>query len=83
MLNAPFTYVLSPKHVQILHLGVNFVSDLAQVGVVTYIASCNILAVNNDPLEEFPKSFLCCYENKQLHEYMYGQGAQVPSIQIQ
>ena len=32
----------------------NFVSDLVQVGAVKYIASCNILAVNNNPLENFP-----------------------------
>ena len=30
------------------------------------IVSCNILAVNNNPLEDFPKRFLFCHENKQL-----------------
>ena len=38
-----------------MHLGLNFVSDLVQVGgEVKYIASCSILAVNNNPLENFP-----------------------------
>ena len=32
----------------------NFVSDLAEVGERRYIASCNILAVNNNPLKDFP-----------------------------
>ena len=35
-------------------MGLNFVRDLAQVGEVKYIASCNILAVNNNPVEYFP-----------------------------
>ena len=29
-------------------------SDLAQVGEVKYIAFSNILAVSNDPIENFP-----------------------------
>ena len=32
----------------------NFVRDLARVGEVKYIASCNILAVNNNLVEFFP-----------------------------
>ena len=31
----------------------NFVSDSAQVGKLRYIASCNVLAVNDDLLKDF------------------------------
>ena len=45
----------------------NFVSDLAQVGEVMCTAvSCNILAVNNNPLEDFYLTFLFCHEINQL-----------------
>ena len=37
-----FAYRSSPKHIKILNLGLNFVSDLAQVEEARYIASCNI-----------------------------------------
>ena len=37
-----------------MHFGVNFVRNLFQVGEVKYIASCNILAVNNNPFKNFP-----------------------------
>ena len=33
---------------------------------VRYIVFYNILAANNDPLEDFTWRFLCCYENNQL-----------------
>ena len=56
---------------------------LAQKEKVRNIASCNILAENNNPLEDFPWRFLFFHENNQLLEYMYGQGAQNLSIQIQ
>ena len=39
--------------IKILHFGIKFLSDLAQVREVRYISSCNILAVNNNPLEDF------------------------------
>ena len=54
LFSPPFACNLSPTRVQILQFGVNFVSDLAQVGEVSHIASCNILAVNNNPLEDLP-----------------------------
>ena len=38
---------------KILHFQVKFENDLAQVGEVRSIASCNILAVNKNPLEDF------------------------------
>ena len=38
-------------------LVLNFVSDLAQVGQKRHIASCNILAVNNNPLKDFFRDF--------------------------
>ena len=34
-------------------LRLNFVSDWAQVVEIKYVASCNISAVNNNPLEDF------------------------------
>ena len=51
---------------KILHLGIRFVSDLALVGEVKYIASCNILAVNNNQVKYFPQKLLFCHENNQL-----------------
>ena len=48
------------------------------LGQVRHIASCNILAVYNNPLEDFPSRFLFCHEVNQLQDYMYGQGAQDP-----
>ena len=48
-----------------------------------HIASCNILAVNSNPLEDFPSRFLFCHEVNQLQEDMYGQGALALSIKIQ
>ena len=39
-------------------LVLNFVSDLAYVGEVSCIASYNILAVNNNPLKDYPSKFL-------------------------
>ena len=35
-------------------------------GEIKYIASYNILAVNNDPLEDFSKRFFFGHENSQL-----------------
>ena len=35
-------------------LGLNLVSDVAQVGKTRYIASRNIFAGNNNSLEDFP-----------------------------
>ena len=69
MFNLPFTCNLSPKHV--LHLAlwckISIVSDLAHVGESkARIASCNILAVNSDPLEDFPSRFLFFHEVNQL-----------------
>ena len=43
-----------------------------------YTASCNILAVNNNPFEDFAWRFLFCHINKQLEEYMYDQGGPKP-----
>ena len=57
--------------------------DLVHVGEVRHIASCNILAVKSNPLEDFPKRLLFCHEVNQLQEYLYGQGAQAPSIENQ
>ena len=37
-----------------MHFGLNFISDLAQIEEVMYIAFCNILALKNNPLEDFP-----------------------------
>ena len=59
----------------------NFVSDLAQVGEVRHIASCNILAVNNNPLEDFPSDFCFVMKLTSLGVYVR-PGAQGPSIQI-
>ena len=42
------------------------------------MASGNILAGNNNPLEDFFLRFLFCYKNKQLLEHMYGQKAHAP-----
>ena len=44
--------------------GLNFVSDSAQVGPEArcIIASCNILAVDNNSLEDLPWRFLFCHE---------------------
>ena len=42
------------------------VSDLVHAGEVRHIASCNILAVNNNSLEDFPERFLFCHEVNQL-----------------
>ena len=52
---------------KILHFGVKF-CDLAQVGEskVPYIASSNILAVNNNPLRDLLSRFLFRHENNQL-----------------
>ena len=44
----------------------NFVSDLAHVGEVSSIASYNILADDNNPLEDFLWKFLFCLEMSQL-----------------
>ena len=33
---------------------------------VRHIAFCNILAVNSNPLEDFPSRFLFCHEVNQL-----------------
>ena len=44
----------------------NFVIDLAQVGESKKIAFSNILAVTNNPLEDFPLRFLFCHENNWL-----------------
>ena len=46
-------------------MGLNLVSDLAQVGKARSIASSNILAVNNNSLEDFPLRFLFCLKNNQ------------------
>ena len=46
-------------------MGLRFESDLVQVGKVRYIASSNILAVNNNSFEDFPLGFLFCRENNQ------------------
>ena len=46
-------------------LGLNFVRDFARVGEVERIASCIILAVNNNPVEYFPQRLLFCHENNQ------------------
>ena len=40
--------------------------NLAQIGEVRNIVSCNILAVNNDPLKNFPYRFLFSHESNQL-----------------
>ena len=47
-------------------LGLNFVRDLAQVREVKYIASYNILAVNNNLVKYFLQRLLFCHENNQL-----------------
>ena len=47
-----------------------------------YIASCNILALNNDHLEDFPSRFLFCHENNQLQEHRYGQGPGLPQFKF-
>ena len=57
---------MSKKRLKSCVLGLNFVSDLALVGEVKYIVSCNILAVNNNLLQDFPKKFLFFLENNQL-----------------
>ena len=62
---------------------VMYVSDLVHLGENKDIASCNIFAVKSNPLEEFPSRFLFCHEVNRLLEYMYGQGPQAPSIEIQ
>ena len=38
----------------------------ATEGEVKHIASCNILAVNNNPLKDFLQRFLFCHEVNQL-----------------
>ena len=55
-------------------LELNFVSDFAQVGEVRYIAYCNMLAVNNNPLEDFPFRLLFCHRNKPVVEHTYDRG---------
>ena len=40
----------------------NFVSDLAQAGKGIYIASSNILAVNNNPLKDLPEEIFLFYD---------------------
>ena len=39
---------------------------MVQVGEVRCIVSGYIAAVNNNPLEDFAKTFLFCHENNQL-----------------
>ena len=65
--NPPFTYNLIQSMFKILHFGIKF-CDLAQVeeSKVLYIASSNILTVNNNPLKDLPLRFLFCHENNQL-----------------
>ena len=48
-----------------------------RLGEIKYIASCKILAVNNNPVESFPSN-----ENIQLEEYICGQGTQALLIQL-
>ena len=56
-------------------MGLNFVSDWAQVGgSKVHIALCDILAVNNSPSEDLNLRFLFFHKNTPLPEYMYGQG---------
>ena len=53
LLDPSFIYNFSPKHLKkSCILGLKFVSDLAQVGEASCIALCNILEVNNNPLED-------------------------------
>ena len=57
---------------------------MVQVGESkVHFVSYNILARNENPLEDFPKRFLFCHENNQLLKCMLGQGAQAPSIEVQ
>ena len=56
-LNFKFSFFLQVKFKTRLKsciFGLNFVSDLAQVGEVRYIASCIILVANNNPVEDLP-----------------------------
>ena len=48
---------------------------LAQIAGGKEHASCNILLVNNNSLEDFALRFLFCREINQLLEQMYGQEA--------
>ena len=49
-----------------------------------YIASCNIFAGNNNLLQDFPERFLFAIKmTSGRKEYMYDQGGQALSIQIQ
>ena len=65
-------------------LGLNLVSDLIQLGEVRYIiASCNILAVNNNPFEDFPLKFLFFHENNhKVGVHMYVRGSKPSQIKL-
>ena len=67
LFHPPFTYNLIQNMFKILHIGVKF-CDLAQIGEskVPYVASSNILEVNNNPLKGLPLRFWFCHENNQL-----------------
>ena len=54
--------IKSKTRLKSCNLGLNCVSDLAYLGKVRYIASCNIFAINNNLLEDF----LFCHGNNQL-----------------
>ena len=67
LFNPPFTCNLRSKtRFRPYILELNFVINLAQVGEVRHNTSCNILAVNNNPLEKFFRDFCFVIKNKQL-----------------
>ena len=55
-----YLYVKFETCLKFCILGLNFVIWPIMSGEVSYIASCNILPVNNNPLENLPWSFLFC-----------------------
>ena len=63
---------MSKTRLKFCILGLNFVSDLAQVGEVKCITSCNILAVNNNSVKYSLTDYCLLHNLDVLHGRLLG-----------